>query len=104
MVADSQYALASFCKFTFLQVSSFAYALLHHWADYGSLGRNLIGTYAGAKDVMMNKNFQGTHPLVWGTKTQKQVSCCVSGRMTAENTEQAQIRGNFLGLVVSYSL
>ena len=76
MVADSQYALASFCKFTFLQVSSFAYALLHHWADYGLRGRNLIGTYAGAKDVMMNKNFQGTHPLVWGTKTQNQVSCC----------------------------
>lgn len=50
MVADSQYALASFCKFAFLQVSSFAFALLHHWAYYGLLGRNLIGAYAGAKD------------------------------------------------------
>ena len=30
MMADSQYALASFCKFAFLQVSSFAYTLLHH--------------------------------------------------------------------------
>lgn len=104
MMADSQYALASFCKFAFVQVSLFAYTLLHHWAYYGLRGRNLIGTYASAKDVLMNKSFQGTYPLVWGTKTQKQVSCCVSGRMTAENTEQAQISGPFLGLVVSYFL
>lgn len=58
----------------------------------------------GAKDVMMNKSFQGTYPSVWGTKTQKQVQCCVTDAMTTENTEQAQMKDHSLGLVVSYLL